>query len=73
MTPQAEGWYFGPKHLEQTISSYLDIIGQAKPRQHYHHLFLTVVEAKLDISQNILDVFFACGQYCLVNGLTKYS
>ena len=31
MTPQAEGSYFGPKHLEQTISGYLHIIetGQA--------------------------------------------
>ena len=37
MTPQAEGSYFRPKHLEQTIWSYLHIIetGQAKPRQHY--------------------------------------
>ena len=36
MTPQDDGSYFGPKHLEQTISSYLHIIetGQAKPRQH---------------------------------------
>ena len=30
MTPQAKGSYFGPKHLEQTISSYLK---QVKPSQ----------------------------------------
>ena len=36
MTPQANGSYVGPKHLEQTIWSYLHIIetGQAKPSQH---------------------------------------
>ena len=35
MTPQADGSYVGPKHLEQTIWSYLHIIetGQAKPSQ----------------------------------------
>ena len=37
MAPQAEGSYFRPKHLQQTISSYFHIIetGSAKPRQHY--------------------------------------
>ena len=37
MTPQAKGLHFGPKHLEQTISSCFHFIktGQGKTRQHY--------------------------------------
>lgn len=37
MTQEADGSYFGCKHLEQTILIYLHFIenGQAKLRQHY--------------------------------------
>ena len=33
MAPQAKGLHFGPKHLEQTILSYLHIMKQAKLSQ----------------------------------------
>ena len=33
MTQQAKGLAFGPKHLEQSIPSYLPFIEQAKPSQ----------------------------------------
>ena len=47
MTLGAEGSHFGPKHLEETILSYLHFIeiGQAKPRQHYSALLVHLLNS----------------------------
>ena len=44
MTQEADGLYWGPKHLKQTILSYSQFIenGQAKLGQHYYILFLSL-------------------------------
>ena len=43
MTPQAEGSYFGPKHLEQVITSYLHFT-ENRPSQAKATLSRTVIE-----------------------------
>ena len=47
MTPQAEGSYFGPKHLEQMITSYLHFT-QNRPRQAKATLGTTKVRQAAD-------------------------